>query len=33
MYLVDSNTVSKQVRDVAEFLHSILSNRAINNNR
>jgi len=32
MYLVDSNTVSKQIRDVAEFLHSILSNRAIHSN-
>eukprot|EP00092_Neocalanus_flemingeri_P014074 GFUD01015183.1.p1 GENE.GFUD01015183.1~~GFUD01015183.1.p1 ORF type:complete len:258 (-),score=94.38 GFUD01015183.1:119-892(-) len=32
VYLVDSNNVSKQVRDVAEFLHSILSHKAISKN-
>ena len=32
VYMVDSNTVSKQVRDVAEYLHSILSNHAIHKN-
>jgi signal recognition particle receptor subunit beta len=33
VYMVDSNTVSKQIRDVAEFLHTILSNKAVNKNR
>ena len=33
LYVVDSNTVAKQVKDVAEFLHNILSNKAINRNR
>ena len=28
LYVVDSNTVAKQVKDVAEFLHNILSNKA-----
>jgi len=32
VYMVDSNTVSKQVRDVAEYLHSILGNSAIHKN-
>ena len=33
VYMVDSNTVSKQVRDVAEYLHSILGNGTIHKNR
>ena len=33
MYVVDSNTVAKKVRDVAQFLHSILSNKAVHKNR
>jgi signal recognition particle receptor subunit beta len=33
LYVVDSNTVAKQVRDVAQFLHTILSNKAVNKNR
>ena len=33
VYMVDSNTVSKQVRDVAEFLHRILGNGTIHKNR
>ena len=33
LYVVDSNTVAKQIKDVAEFLHNILSNKAINRNR
>jgi signal recognition particle receptor subunit beta len=33
VYMVDSNTVSKQVRDVTEFLHSIISNKAVYKNR
>jgi len=32
VYMVDSNTVSKQVRDVADYLHSILSSNAIHKN-
>jgi len=32
VYMVDSNTVSKQVRDVAEFLHRILGNGTIHKN-
>ena len=33
VFVVDSNTVSKQVRDVAEFLHFLLTNKNINSNR
>ena len=33
VFVVDSNTVSKQVRDVAEYLHFLLSNKNINSNR
>ena len=33
LYVVDSNTVAKQVKDVAEFLHNILSYKAIHRNR
>jgi len=33
VYVVDSNTVSKQVRDVADFLHNILSDKTIFSNR
>jgi len=29
VFMVDSNTVAKQVRDVAEYLHSILANKTI----
>lgn len=32
VFVVDSNTVSKQVRDVAEFLHFLLTNKNINSN-
>jgi len=32
VYMVDSNTVTKQVRDVAEYLHSILANTTVNKN-
>jgi len=32
VFVVDSNTVSKQVRDVAEYLHFLLSNKNINSN-
>ena len=33
LYVVDSNTIAKQVRDVAEFLHSILSIKNVHKNR
>ena len=33
VFVVDSNTVSKQVRDVAEYLHFLLTNKNINSNR
>ena len=33
VFMVDSNTVSKQIRDVAECLHSILSQKIISKNR
>lgn len=33
IFVVDSNTVSKQIRDVAECLHSILSLETISKNR
>ena len=33
IFMVDSNTVSKQIRDVAECLHSILSQKIISKNR
>ena len=33
VFVVDSNTVSKQVRDVAEYLHYLLTNKNIKNNR
>ena len=33
IFMVDSNTVSKQIRDVAECLHSILSLETISKNR
>lgn len=33
VFMVDSNTVAKQVRDVAEYLHSILANKTIYMNR
>ena len=33
VFMVDSNTVSKQIRDVAECLHSILSQKLISKNR
>merc|ERR1719433_1337035 len=32
IFMVDSNTVSKQIRDVAECLHSILSQKIISKN-
>jgi len=32
LYVVDSNTIAKQVRDVAEFLHSILSIKTVHKN-
>jgi len=32
IFVVDSNTVSKQIRDVAECLHSILSQKVISHN-
>jgi len=32
VFVVDSNTVSKQVRDVAEYLHFLLTNKNINSN-
>lgn len=33
VFVVDSNTVTKQVRDVAEYLHFLLTNANIKNNR
>ena len=33
VFVVDSNTVSKQIRDVAEYLHFLLTNKNIMNNR
>ena len=33
VFVVDSNTVSKQIRDVAEYLHFLLTNKNILNNR
>ena len=33
IFMVDSNTISKQIRDVAECLHSILSQKLISRNR
>ena len=33
LYVVDSNTVGRQVRDVAEFLHSVLASPAVAANR
>ena len=33
VFMVDSNTVSKQIRDVAECLHSILAQKIISKNR
>ena len=33
VFMVDSNTISKQIRDVAECLHSILSQKIISRNR
>jgi signal recognition particle receptor subunit beta len=32
VFVVDSNTVSKQVRDVAEYLHFLLTNKNIHSN-
>jgi len=32
VFMVDSNTVTKQVRDVAEYLHSILANSTVYKN-
>ena len=32
VFVVDSNTVSKQIRDVAEYLHFLLTNKNIMNN-
>jgi len=32
VFVVDSNTVSKQVRDVAEYLHFLLTNKNISSN-
>ena len=33
VFVVDSNTVSKQIRDVAEYLHFLLTDKNIINNR
>ena len=33
VFVVDSNTVSKQIRDVAEYLHFLLTNKNIMHNR
>ena len=33
VFVVDSNTVSKQIRDVAEYLHFLLTNKNIYSNR